>query len=1015
MKRKHVFLIFFFCCSAMLWSQEKIVTGSITDSDGVPLPGASVVEVGTTNGTQSDFDGNYEITVNEGASVSFSYVGMVTQTITISDQNKINITLQEDAAQLDEVVVVGYGAQKKINLTGSVEVVKAEEITRQPVAQASQALAGLVPGLTATQSSGQPGSDDATLRIRGVGTLGNGRKNNPLVLVDGIPDDINGVDPNDIQSVSVLKDAAAAAIYGSRGANGVILITTKRGLEGGVKTTYNTYVGVQTPAQNLDFEDALGYMEAFNDAIPNSFSDETLDQYRSGVGVGTEALPDTDWVDLLFSQSGLQHYHNIGIRGGSEKAKIGGSISYLSQDGNIPNYKFERYSGRFNTDLKISNKLDLTFDLNFRREIRNQPRELLLTTRQAYRLQPLFTAINDDGSWGSGFNGSNAIALVNTTSLDENITNYFRGVIKATYKPIDELAFTASYSPQYTDRDRDAFVAGWVYKENSNAEPNTDLVKNNNLIKSTSEIFTDNFNFLVNFNKDYGKHSLSALAGYEFIKTQSENWNAFRRSFVVPEFRTLNNGNAETSTNGGSATLFGLESVFGRLNYSYDSKYLLEANVRRDASSRFGPDTRSQTFPSFSAGWVVSNEDFFPESNFITFLKLRSSWGQLGNQEIYTTDDDGNPVAQNFIYASQFGLGNANTVLGGSSQVGGAQTQLANPRLIWETGENFNVAADINFFNDKLKLTGEYYVRSTKDIILQIGTLQPSQGFDVPFRNAGSVENKGIDISLDWRDNIGDFNYGITANISKFNNEITDLADGLQELPPGQTINRLGEQIGSIYGLKTDGLYQESDFTSGVLNTNLPSPTFGAVAPGDIKYIDFNEDGIINNDDRTIIGSTIANTNWGIDLFTSYKNFDLSISFIGESGRDVVLQEDAGWSFFNAGKIQKWQTDYWTPQNTNAAYPRAFVASSSPNWRVNETWMFDASYARLRNLSLGYKFPSELLDKLNLNNLRLYVSGQNLLTFDNMPAGIDATVPNFTTGNFYPVLKVYTLGLSVGF
>ncbi len=1017
MKLNHVFIlvVVFLASSVSLWAQETTISGTITDEQGVPLGGTSILEAGTSNGVQADFDGNYSITVKEGASLVFSYVGMSTQTISVSGKTKINVSLIEDAAQLDEIVIVGYGSQKKVNLTGSVEVVKAEEITRQPVAQASQALAGLVPGLTATQSSGQPGSDGATLRIRGVGTLGNGRKNNPLVLIDGIPDDINGIDPNDIESVSVLKDAAAAAIYGSRGANGVILITTKRGVEGVVKTTYNTYVGFQTPAQNLEFLDALGYMEAFNDAIPNSFSEETLEQYRNGVGVGTEALPDTDWVDLLFSQMGLQQYHSVGIRGGSEKVKIGGSISYLDQEGNIPGYKFKRYSGRFNTDFKVSEKIDLSFDLNFRREIRNQPRELLLTTRQSYRLQPLFNAINDDGSWGAGFNGSNPVALVNTSSLDERITNYFRGIVKATYKPIDELAISLSYSPQYTDVDRDAFVAGWVYKENSDAEPNNDLVDNNSLIKSTSEVFSDNFNFLINFNKDFGNHSFSALAGYEFIKNQSENWNAFRRTFVVPEFRTLNNGDAETSTNRGSATLFGLESVFGRINYSYNDKYLFEANIRRDASSRFGPDTRSQTFPSFSAGWVVSNEGFFPENDIVNFLKIRSSWGQLGNQEIFTTDNNGNPVAQNFIYASQFGLGNANSVLGGSSQVGGAQTQLANPLLIWETGENFNAGIDVNLFASRLKLSTEYYVRSTKDIILQIGTLQPSQGFAVPFRNAGSVENKGIDISLDWRDNIGDFTYGITANISKFNNEITELADGLEELPPGRTINRLNEPIGSIFGLKTDGLYQESDFAGGTLNADLAAPQFGAVAPGDIKYVDFNEDGIINNDDRTIIGSTIADTNWGIDIFTSYKNFDLSVSFIGESGRDVVLQEDAGWSFFNAGKIQKWQTDYWTPENTDAAYPRAFVASSSPNWRVNETWMFDASYARLRNLTLGYKFPSEVLDKLQLNNLRLYVSGQNLLTFDNMPDGIDATVPNFTTGNFYPVLKIYTIGLSVGF
>ncbi len=1026
MKLNYFLVMVFLSCNLTLFAQEKTVSGKVTDKQGVPFPGTNILEAGTNNGTQADFDGNYSITVKEGATLVFSYIGMLTQSVSVNGRNNVNVKLVEDTAQLNEVVVVGYGSQKKVNLTGSVEVVKATEITRQPAAQASQALAGLVPGLTATQNSGQPGSDNATLRIRGVGSLGNGKKNDPLVLIDGIPDNINGVDPNDIESISVLKDAAAAAIYGSRGANGVILVTTKRGKEGVVRTSYNTYVGIQTPAQQLDFLGALGYMEAFNDAIPGSFDEDILGRYRNGEGVGTEALPDTDWVDLLFSRVGLQHYHNVGVSAGSERVKVGGSVSYLDQEGNVPGYEFKRFSGRFNTDIKISNKLDVAFDLNFRREVTDEPRELTNTLRQAYRYQPLFVAVNDDGSWGSGFNGNNPLAIVNTSSLDRRVTNYFRGILKATYKPIDELAFTAAYAPQYTDMDRDAFIAGYVYKENSDAEPNTDLVTNNSLNKSTSEIFTDNFNFLVNFNKDFGNHSISALAGYEFIKTQSENWGAFRRTFVVPEFRTLNNGNAESSTNNGTATLFGLESAFGRINYSYKDKYLFEANVRRDASSRFAATNRSQTFPSFSAGWVISNEDFFPENAVVSFLKIRSSWGQLGNQGIFTTDEDGNPVAQNFIYASQFGLGNADSVLGGATQVGGAQTQLANPLLVWETGENFNVGLDVNLFSNKLKLTTEYYVRTTKDIILQIGTLQPSQGLEVPFRNAGDVENSGIDISLDWRDNIGDFNYGVAANFSTFNNEITGLADGLSELPPGQTINRVGETQNSIFGLQTDGLYQESDFTGDALNSNLPVPAFGAVQPGDIKYVDTNgrdasgnltgvPDGIINNDDRTIIGNTISDTYWGVDLFVSYKNFDLSVSFIGESGRDVVLLEDAGWSFYNAGKIQRWQTDYWTPENTTAAYPRAFADSSSPNWRSNETWMFNASYVRLRNVTLGYKFSKDVLDKLQLNNLRLYLSGQNLLTFDKMPDGVDPTVPNFTTGGFYPVMKVYTMGLTVGF
>jgi TonB-linked SusC/RagA family outer membrane protein len=1018
MKRKNVFFVFFLCCSAMLWSQEKIVTGSITDSEGVPLPGASVVELGTSNGAQTDFDGNYQITTVLGATLSYSYIGMVSQTITVSSETKINIVLKEDAAQLDEVVVVGYGTQKVVNLTGSVAVVKAAEITRQPVAQASQALAGLVPGLTATQSSGQPGEDGATLRIRGVGTLGNGAKNNPLILIDGIPDDLNGLDPNDIESISVLKDASAAAIYGSRAANGVILVTTKRGKEGKLSTSYSTYVGIQSIAQNLEFLDALGYMEAFNSAQPGAFSEDTLQSYRNGTGVGTEALPDTDWVDLLFSSGALQQYHSISVRGGSEKTRMASSISYTDQDGNIPNFNFKRYNGRFNLDFKLSDKIDLAFDLNFRREDRRQPGELMTITRSAYRLQPLFIGINDDGSIGSGFSGDNPLARAKSSALDRTITNYFRGLVKATYKPFENFSISAVYAPQFTDRDRDNFLTGYTYYEFSggpgvnNSDPS--------LGKETYTSFQDNFNAIINYSKDNGAHSFSALVGYEMLKFQSEVWGASRKNFVLEEFRGLDNGNADTQLNYGSSTLNGLESLFGRINYGYNDKYLFEANIRKDASSRFAPGYRSATFPSFSLGWVVSEEGFLEENQAVNFLKFRASWGQLGNQFVYGTNANGESVLNNFVYASLFGLGNANPVIGGIPITGGAQETLSNPVLRWETGETLNLGVDTKLFKNRLSLTGEYYVRKTKDILLDV-TIPSSTGLLSPAQNAGEVWNTGYDITIGWQEAIGDnFKYGINLNYSDFTNEIKNLG-GLNQLPPSNRINRVGEEIGAIYGLKVERLYQENDFdTNGELNAGLPIPGFGAIQAGDIKYADISgpdgiPDGEITNDDRTIIGSDIANRNWGIELFTAYKNIDLSISLLGSGGRDIMLEGDAGWAFFNAGKIQKWQADYWSPTNTSAEYPRLHPASSHPNWRVNETWIHNASYARLRNITLGYNLSRDFLDKIKLTNARIYASGQNLATWDNMPDGIDPLTPQFSSGSFYPVTKVFSLGVNVTF
>lgn len=1004
--KKLYLLLLCMLCSSLLFAQQRNISGTITDENGETITGATILVKGTQIGQFADEQGRFAIDVPEGRDLLvISMSGYENQEVDISSQSNVSIVLLP--ITVEEVVVVAYSTQKKVNLTGSVEVVRAEEITKQPVIQPSQALAGLVPGLTAVQSSGQPGNDNAVLRIRGIGTLGNSSKNNPLILIDGVPDDINGLDPNDIESISVLKDASASAIYGSRAANGVILVTTKRGREGKLTTTFNTYVGVQSIAQNLKFLDALGYMEAFNSAQPGAFTDDVLQQYRSGSGIGTESLPNTDWVDLLFSEGGLQHNTSLSVRGGTEKVRIASSISYSNQDGNVPNFNFQRYNGRFNLDFGLNDKIDLSFDLNIRRDDNRQPGDLQQMTRQAYRLQPLFVAVNDDGTWGPGFSGGNPVAAANSTALDQTLTHYVRSVIKATVRPFKNFSISATYAPQFLDRDRNDFNTGFTWYETSGAPPmNND---NGSLFKTTFTSLTNNFNAIGTYSNTVGNHSFSALMGYEVLKFTSETWRASRLNYLIPEFRQLNNGDADTQLNSGSSTLNGLESVFGRINYAFKDKYLFEANVRRDASSRFAEGFRTAVFPSFSVGWRVSQEDFFPSGGTFSDLKLRASWGQLGNQFIF--DGNGNPV--NFAYTSLFGLGNANVTLGGIPVVGGAQTVLANSELRWETGETTNFAVDAGFLDDRLVLTAEYYVRTTKDILLGV-TIPTSAGFAAPVQNAGEVENRGYDLALDWRDNIGDFRYGVNLNFSDFTNEITDLG-GLGQLPPGGTIDSLGQEINSIFGLKTDGLYQESDFTNGSLNESLPTPGFGAVQPGDIKYVDFNEDGEITNDDRTIIGSSITNQSWGAELYAGYKGFDLSVSFIGAGGRDVILQGDAGWAFFNAGKIQEWQADYWTPTNTDASYPRMHPASSHPNWRTNEQWMFNTTYARLRNVTLGYTIPVSVTEKANIGKTRIYVSGQNLITWDYMPDGFDPLTPNFTSGAFYPITRVLTGGLSLSF
>ncbi len=1006
MRKLQLLLLLLFSSSIVL-AQERAITGTVSENTGSPLPGVNVIVKGTSIGTVTDVEGKYALSVDQSASILlFSSVGFVSEEIVIENQSVINVTLNEDITALGEIVVVGYGTQKKINMTGSVSTIKNEEIAKQPVFQTSQALAGLAPGLVATQSSGQPGSDNATLRIRGLGTLGTARKNNPLILVDGIPDDIDGVDPNDIENVSILKDAAAAAIYGSRAANGVILITTKRGKSGDVRVNYSNYFGVQRVTQNLKYLDGLGYIENVNKATPGTYDDAFIANYAATRG--TDESPDTDWVNDVFSENGFQQYHRFSVNGGSEMAKVAASISFMDQNGNIPNFDFKRYNGRFNTDLKISKKFDINFDLNFRRSIQNEAAAgLNLITRQAYRVPPLFSAINSDGTWGPGWGGQNPVASSRAGGIKENRINYFRGLLKANYRPVDGLVLSVMFAPQYNDYFSKRFTAQYEWQDlsESGIYPNQ-----NSLFQVNERSFQNNFNAIINYSKDFNDHYIGATLGYEILKNDFSWFDASRKNYVLQEFQQLSLGDADTQLNRGNETQNGLESFFGRVNYSYKNKYLFEANIRRDASSRFAPENRVSIFPAFSFGWRVAEEAFLSSSNVISDLKLRASWGQLGNQQI----------AGNFPYQSTFQVGIANPIIGGVPITGGAQTILANRNLQWETTETLNFAVDVSFLENRLALTGEYYIRTTSDILLN-ATVPTSLGLAPPVQNVGSVENKGFDLDINWNDDIGDFKYGINFNISDYINTVTELG-GLTELPPGGEIIRVGESMGSIYGLEVVGLFGDQAEIDGA-----PVQQFGPVEPGDVRYkdqltIDNNgdgipdeADGIVNNDDRVIIGNSLPRVNWGLNLTASFRNFDFSASFIGVGKRQIILSGDVAYAFFNAGKIQEWQQDSWTPDNTDASYPRLTPGSSHNNWRTSEQWLFDVSYFRFRNITLGYTFSQDLFGKSGIRNLRLYVSGQNLFTSDNLPEGIDPTVPNFTYGAFYPITSVYTAGLSVNF
>ncbi|TKG94252.1 SusC/RagA family TonB-linked outer membrane protein [Puteibacter caeruleilacunae] len=982
----------------------KTISGVVVDENGETLPGVSVIVKGTTVGVITDLDGKYSLDLPEGAEiVIFSFVGMKSQEVVLGNESVININMEVDAVGLEEVVAIGYGVEKKVNLTGSVSVVKSEALVKQSVFQTSQALQGISPGLTAIQSSGQPGSDAASLTIRGQGSFS--ASSSPLVLIDGVEGDINGVDANDIESISVLKDAGASAIYGSRASNGVILVTTKRAEIGKAKVEYSAYAGFQDPTNQPEFASAVEYLEATGD-------DALLQEYLNNPG-DTDHYPDTDWVDLLFSEDGFMQYHNISVSGGTQAVRTKASISYQDQEGNIPTFDFKRYQGRFNTDFSIGNKLDISFDLNFRKSIQNSsPGGTRMSN--AYRQPAIFPAIYSDGRYALPSTGGNPVAEVNMSGLNTTEGNYFRGVLKAVYKPIEGVTLTAMYSPEQSDSYNKNFRKQYeVYESYDSETPVMDSFgtnKQTQLSESNTRSFTDNFTATANYSGSFGQHDVGFLAGYEFIKYKWNQFGASRYDYIIQDFDILNNGNAENDSNYGSKTHNGLVSYFGRANYTYGGKYLFSVNIRRDGSSRFAEDSRWGWFPSFSAGWNIHAESFFPEDIFLNRFKLRASWGQLGNQSI----------GSDFPYASLIAIGSSHYA-NGTIQQGAAQQVLSNAEISWETGETTNIGVDFGMFDNRLSGTVEYYIRKTNDL-LGAQKIPGTSGLDSPTANVYSMKNTGLDVNVEWRDKIGQIKYSVLGNIATLTNEVTDL-NGVEFIKGSSSINQVGEAANSIYGYESIGLFANQEEID-----NAPAQ-FGTLTPGDIRFkdqltVDTNGDGIpdeadgvINEDDRVILGNSFPSLTFGLNLSAEFKGFDLAVALQGVGDRKVWLQRNLVQPLFNAGNISKWQLEEsWTPENLDARYPVIKPYSgSSNNSRVNSTYVFDASYLRVRNITLGYTLPKATLARTPFSRLRVYVSGQNLLTFSKMPDGIDPLIPNGSQGNIYPIAVSYTMGVNVSF
>lgn len=978
---------------------QQTLRGVVKAEDGSALEAVSIVDVNSKQGASTDASGNFQITINSfPTTLRFSLVGYATAERQVTSASQVlNISLAPQVSDLDEVVVVGYGTQKKVNLTGAVAVVKSEQLTKQPVGQASTALQGAAPGLTVTQGSGQPGRDDGGLRIRGIGTLGNA---NPLVLIDGVEGNINNVNTNDIENISVLKDASSAAIYGSRAANGVILVTTKRAKNEGVTVDYNNYAGWQTPTQMTDMVSGLDHMNLLNEAYTNTgkspiFTEQMIKDYTAGMESNPDRFPNTDWQNLTMKNNAFMQNHYIAAQGGSEKVKVLGSLGFFDQDGILENTNFRRYNFRLNSDLQISNKVSAALDFFFTKSELKEPAGGTTNIFHWMRRIPANQAgILSTGQYGEGWNGDNPIAKARDGGL--NLENPLNSVfnIDLKYKPIDGMTVNLVYSPKYEINHEKLFY-NTVQSYYWNGDKAYLTPQKNSLTEKYEQYWYNNLRAVVSYEKTLASdHNFNVMAGFQQEDQRDNFLSGYREIFLIPELQELNAGNQENNIARGTSSEWSLRSVFGRLNYDFQGKYLFEANARYDGSSRFAVGNKFSFFPSFSAGWRVSQEPFMESlSSVVSDMKIRGSWGKLGNQNITGL----------YSFASYFNIGATNYAFGENISTGAALTTMANSDIRWETTNVSNVGLDLTLWRN-LNITADYYYRKTSGILLQLD-ISRYLGFSTPpFQNAGVVENKGWDVSVAYNNAIGDFKYNVAINLSDVQNKILDMRGVLRT---GLTVNHEGHPIGSLYGYEAIGYFSSAEDVAG-------SPTqIGNIAPGDIKYKDQNGDGKIDAADEIIMGSPIPRYTYSANLGASYRGLDIALFFQGVGKADGYLFGQGIMPFYQGGTIQEQHKDRWTPDNPNGSFPR-FAFNENNNIQNSTFWMKNAAYLRLKNVTLGYTVPLPASANMPLRALRIFASGQNLFTKTNFWNGYDPEGP-ISTGGWYPQMKVYSFGLSAKF
>lgn len=992
--------------------QNQAVKGQVLDNNGDPIIGATVKVEGTKNATVTDLDGNFTLNNVTGKKLQVSYIGYHNQVVDINNRSNIKITMHEDNKTLGEVVVVGYGTQKKANLTGAVSSVSVEDMGDRPITNSSTLLQGTASGVYALQKSGQPGADGANINIRGVGTLNN---SDPLVLIDGFPGNMSDVDASEIQSISVLKDAASASIYGNRAANGVILITTKKGASGKASVSYTGYYGVQEATRLPKTLNSYEYATLYNEMCQNigqaiKYSDEELAKFKDGTD---PMYPNNNYFDIYYRTAHMQN-HRVNVSGGSDAFQYAVMFGYLDQEGILKCTDYNKADFRANLDSYFLNKnLRVSTRLAGNLGNKTQPTDLWSTIWYSTNA-PIYPVKNTAGQWVALNGERNYLGEAMEGSTTKQKRHTFNGQVEAEYKFLNGFSAQITYGYNAEFIDNNAFNANVTL---ANTDGSTKSLASNLTVTNTTNIQTL-LTGLLRYDHTFGKHTVGAMVGYseEYFDWK---WNSgYRSGFINNTQRELNLGDASSQTNNSGHYDLGLQSVFGRINYNYDNKYLFEANVRRDGSSRFSKGNKWGSFPSFSAGWVMTEEKFMKDTrSWLDMLKLRASWGKLGNQNInsYYVGNDILSTGNNYSF-------------GGTLASGVAIRDLTNKNVSWETTTQTDLGFDVNFSNG-IWATFDYFIKKTDDILMQTPIPLTMGNLSRPYANVGKVENKGFELTLGYNKIFANgLKLKTNANFSHIKNKITDL-NGASPIINSPKVQKEGYAINSFYGYVQDGIYQISDFTwqnnsdptiahkdrqyqlkEGVVRVNDFNPQ-----PGDIKYKDLSGDGIVDLDnDRKVIGKQFPDLSYAWSVNLDWKNWDFNMFWQGVAGIDGYTYYEIATCFSGFANMGDWWLDRWTPENPGNKYPR--LTNDGTRNNIHSTfYMEDASYLRLKNIELGYTFDKKLLPALGACKIRLYGSIQNALTFTSYKGFDPEQETGETRAEAYPQTRIYTVGLSVNF